>query len=73
MPEPTPTVRTAAREAARTKLAGLFSGQLGVNVADEIADAVLDAAAGALYKQTLFADDCACVDLLRAAPTTQED
>lgn len=32
---------TAGREAVRAKLNGLFSGQVGLNVADELADAAM--------------------------------
>lgn len=51
MPPVLPDPRTAAREAARAKLAGLFPGELLYLFADEIADAVLDAAAEWLIKK----------------------
>jgi hypothetical protein len=36
-----PAAITAGREAVRVKLAGLFSGQLGIAFADEVADAAM--------------------------------
>ena len=59
MPDPLPAPHlaavTAGREAVRAKLAHLFPGRLGINVADEVADAAMaPLIAGLAHHQSAF-------------------